>query len=177
MSKSPDSSLRILRFVNLGFILLIVMAWLDQYHDTWRESALESLAVLTVWGLVYRNTRQLLSRLHYLEGFVRVCGWCRKIGHGDRWIPMEEYFSEQFNTATTHGMCPECADAFQADLQKRPGIAIEFDALVQYATLEGPGRSVSEAERLFTTVAVSQSQPLARVWRNVVPPITHVRKE
>jgi len=152
MSQSHDGPLRILRFESAGFILLIVMAWMDDYHQTWHESALESLAVLAVWGLVFMNTRRLLSRLHYLEGFVRVCGWCRKIGHGDRWMPMEEYFSERFHTVTTHGMCPDCAASFKTDAGKPPETAGETDPLVRYAVLAGSGPEASEPERLFTTI-------------------------
>ena len=150
MSHAHKGPLRILRFESAGFILLCAMSWIDEYHQTWRESAVETAAVLAVWGLVFLNTRRLISRLHYLEGFVRVCSWCRKIGLDERWMPMEEYFTEQLHTETTHGMCPECAAAFREDLLDLPASASDPDPLVGYAVLASPPEE--GMERLFTTV-------------------------
>ena len=48
-------------------------------------------------------TRRLVLRLHYLEEFLRVCSWCRKLSAGTEWIPVEEFFEQ-----TSHGMCPAC---------------------------------------------------------------------
>jgi hypothetical protein len=45
-----------------------------------------------------------------LEGFLRVCAWCRKIGHEDEWLPLEEYFDRHLDTKTTHAICPGCAN-------------------------------------------------------------------
>ena len=89
--------------------MLILLSWLDEFHESWHESAVESLAVLVVWLVVFHLTRRLVSRLYYLEGFLPVCAWCKKIHHKEEWVPLEKYFSEGFRTETTHGMCPECA--------------------------------------------------------------------
>ena len=89
--------------------MLILLSWLDEFHESWHESAIESLAVLGVWLVVFYFTRRLVSRLYYLEGFLPVCAWCKKIHYKEQWGPLEKYFSEGFRTETTHGMCPECA--------------------------------------------------------------------
>jgi hypothetical protein len=53
-------------------------------------------------------TRRLVSRLYHLEGFLRVCAWCRKMEHDGEWIPLEKFFERKFETATSHGICPVC---------------------------------------------------------------------
>ena len=61
-----------------------------------------------IWFWVNVATRKLLRRLHYLEEFLRVCGWCRKVSYGNEWIEMETYLKSKFATKTSHGMCPHC---------------------------------------------------------------------
>ncbi|MDA8159139.1 MAG: hypothetical protein M0T76_00220 [Desulfobacteraceae bacterium] len=119
---APRASERILWYENLGFLALILLFWANELLDlprllfggktrmNWREAALESLLTLAVWLVVHLLTRRLLARLHYLERFLKVCAWCRKIGEGDDWLPMEQYFLRKFDTKTSHGICPDCAE-------------------------------------------------------------------
>jgi len=65
--------------------------------------------VLSIWGFVHFTTRRLLRRLHELEGFLRVCSWCRRVGDQGEWMVMEEYFDSRLATETSHGICPDCA--------------------------------------------------------------------
>ena len=103
-----------------GFSLIILLAWLTEalriphlifdepFTPNWHRALLRSLVVVLIWTWVHLATRRLLRRLHYLEDFLRVCGWCRKVCYHDQWLTMEEYFNSKFATRTTHGMCPEC---------------------------------------------------------------------
>jgi hypothetical protein len=116
MKITHKAASRILWYESAGFLLLILLSWLDEYHASWHESAVESLAVLGVWLVVFCFTRRLVSRLYDLEGFLQVCAWCRKINDGEQWIPLEKYFSDGFRTETTHGMCPECAHKIKKDM-------------------------------------------------------------
>jgi hypothetical protein len=100
----------ILWIESVGFLYLIALSWLDEYHSTWRESAVESAAVIVVWAVVFYFTRRLILHLYYLEGFMRVCSWCKNIEHNGSWMPLEKYFEAGFKSPTTHGMCPECAE-------------------------------------------------------------------
>jgi hypothetical protein len=77
-------------------------------HTSWHEAAMESTALLIVWGIVIAFTQRLMRKLFYLDGFLRVCAWCRKIGHEDEWSTLEDYFSRGFAIETSHGMCSEC---------------------------------------------------------------------
>ena len=69
----------------------------------WRSSA-ETAIIALVAIPVLVLTRRLVLRLHYLEGFMRVCGWCRKLNVGNDWIPLEEFFERKFDTLTSHGL-------------------------------------------------------------------------
>jgi hypothetical protein len=53
-------------------------------------------------------TRRALARITYLEGFLRVCSFCKKIHAGDQWIPIEEYISDHSAALFSHGLCPQC---------------------------------------------------------------------
>ncbi len=105
---------------NIGFLVLIALSWANEVldlprhvfggatHVNWRESVIETLLILMVWGGLRVFTKRLLRRLYYLESFPRVCAWCRKLSHGDDWLPLEEYFAKGFNIETGHGICPAC---------------------------------------------------------------------
>jgi hypothetical protein len=116
----PNKSRRILLYQAGAFLLIITLSWVDELINLptrlfgshgWRESAMETAVVLAVWVPSFVVTRRLLARLHHLEGFLKVCAWCRKIGHGDTWIPLEEYFARGFKIQTSHGICPQCANS------------------------------------------------------------------
>lgn len=105
-------------------MMLILLSWLDEFHSSWHESAIESAAVLAAWIVVFYYTRKLVARLYYLEGFLQICAWCHKINREGSWVPMEQYFSEGFDTKTSHGVCPECASKLTTQIgqiAKKPG--------------------------------------------------------
>jgi hypothetical protein len=105
----------------IGFFAIITLSWANEIiglpgiifggpvTPNWREAIIETFIALLVWSAVHVMTRKTLKRLYYLEEFLRVCAWCRKIGYNNEWIPIEEYFSREYATKTSHGVCPECA--------------------------------------------------------------------
>jgi hypothetical protein len=116
-----DDPAKVLIYQSTGFVAIIVLCWLDEwlsltslllqgngYLSDFRESAVKMLLVLAVWLLVTGSTRRLLDRVRYLEGFMRVCAWCQRIDFKGRWMPLEEFFQQGFDTPTTHGICPHC---------------------------------------------------------------------
>jgi glycogen debranching enzyme len=109
MKPTHKSASAILWYESAGFLMLFFLAWMDGFHSSWRESAIESVAVLAVWIVVFTFTKRLVTHLHHLEGFLRVCAWCQRIYHEDQWLSLEQYFSKGFKTETTHGICPRCA--------------------------------------------------------------------
>jgi hypothetical protein len=103
-----------------GFSILIALSWLtevfkiphylfgESFVPNWHRAILRTVVVLLIWAWVYFLTRRLLKRLHHLEGYLRICSWCRKVCDHDQWLKLEDYFSARFSTRTSHGMCPEC---------------------------------------------------------------------
>lgn len=112
-----------------GFGFLVAFVWLTEalgvphflFSDpavfNWGRPLLRTVVVLGVWLAVHLATRRLLKRLHHLEEYLRVCAWCRKIGHEGEWMTTEEYFGSAFTTKTTHGMCPECSRQMASSAQ------------------------------------------------------------
>ena len=108
-------------YQSAGFIALIALTFLDELLalpslifgeqsviSDFRESSLKMLLILAVWFLVTGSTRRMLARVHYLEGFMRICAWCHHIDFKGRWISMEDFLQQGFDTPTTHGICPVC---------------------------------------------------------------------
>jgi hypothetical protein len=120
MKKNSQLS-KIELYQNLGFLCIVIICFLDDllrlsalifsghpFAFFYQRSSLDILLVLAVWFLVSRSTRRVLKRLNYLEKFMRVCAWCRRIHYKGEWMPLEEFMQQSFDTPTTHGICKEC---------------------------------------------------------------------
>lgn len=108
------------RIVGGGFLAIITVltfvecrrffGWrFDEMGFDLREAYAEALVVLLVAVPVMLIVRRLLSRLHYLEGLLSVCAWCRKVDHGGEWIPMDQFLKLKFSTDTSHGIWKNAA--------------------------------------------------------------------
>lgn len=120
MEETKAKTDKVLWVIAAGFLFMIMMSWLTEwlrlphyflgepFAPDWKRALLRTVVILLIWLWVHRLVRRLLRRLHYLEEFLRVCGWCRKVCHDGEWMAMEQYFRSKFATRTSHGMCPEC---------------------------------------------------------------------
>ena len=112
---------KVMLYQSAGFLAIIALTWLDELIAlpslifgesslilNFRASALKMLLVLTVWFLVATATRRILAHVRYLEGFMRICAWCHYIDFKGRWVSMEDFLQQGFDTPTTHGICPIC---------------------------------------------------------------------
>jgi len=77
---------------------------------------LRTVVVMLIWTWVHLVTKNKLKRLHYLEDFLRTCSWCCKVCHNGEWLAVDKYFNSNFDTRTTHGMCPECSKTWENEL-------------------------------------------------------------
>jgi hypothetical protein len=122
------SGSRVLWYECLGFGFILFLSWLNKLVDLphlfvggeahaskWRDSAIETMLILLIWAFVISLTKRLVARLHYLEGLLRICAWCRKVGHNGKWMTLEDYFAEGLLIGTTHGVCPECLKKIEQD--------------------------------------------------------------
>ena len=131
MVQTPVPISRVLRIQSLGFLVIFAVSLLNEFFDLrslilahhpyiseFGASALEMLLILAIWFLVVGATRRVLLRVHYLEGFPRVCAWCHHIYHKSRWVRLEEFLNREFDTPTTHGICPSCAQQQKAAIEE-----------------------------------------------------------
>lgn len=142
MSPPKSSVGPILRREAVGFSLITALCWVVELLQipqllfdeptgfNWLRVLFRTAVVLAIWAWVHFTTKRLLARLHHLEEFLLVCSWCRKLGSKGDWLKMEEYFGSNFDTKTSHGICPACAQEQFADLdmdadaeEQRPGDA------------------------------------------------------
>jgi hypothetical protein len=129
--KKNSQLTKIVLYQNIGFLGVIILCFLDDllqlpslifsnhpFAFLYRQSTLEMLLVLGVWFLVSMSTRRILERVHYLEKFMRVCAWCRRINYHDEWMRLEEFMQQGFDTPTTHGICSECLQRHMDAMEK-----------------------------------------------------------
>src|SRR6266404_7904966 len=123
--------MRVLFYQSIGFLVIIGVCLLDElvgltalifrnqgYILNFRESTLKMLIILTVWLVVAGSTRRVLARMRYLESFMKVCAWCRRIEHKGRWMRLEEFLKNGFDTPTSHGICQECLEKEKRALER-----------------------------------------------------------
>ena len=117
----------------LGFGAVLLLIWLDEYVDVPfrflgalktqprpQEYWFESCAILLLGTAIVAATLWVFRRLRFLEHFIRVCAWCRKVEVGGQWVSFEDYMKLQHDVKATHGICPEC----RASAAKRPAAAL-----------------------------------------------------
>ena len=117
----------------VGFAAVIAVMWLDEYVDVPfryfgalktparpQEFWFESITVLFVAVAIVVATLWVFRRLRLLEGFIRVCAWCRKVNLGDDWISFEQYLKREHDVHSTHSICPECRAQASAPKNPRP---------------------------------------------------------
>jgi len=90
-----------------------------EHLSNWREAAMETLVVLVVATPVLLATKNIVARLHYLEGFLRVCAWCRRTECEGEWVATELFLAQRLDTHTTHGICPACTQKVRRDFRAR----------------------------------------------------------
>jgi len=108
---------------SLGFLIIVVLTWSDALFDLahaifglpHREEDLNRTMITTVvivflWMLSAYKVYRVVSRLSYLESFLHVCAWCRRIEYKDRWLSLEAHFTEKTGRSPSHGICPECSE-------------------------------------------------------------------
>jgi hypothetical protein len=104
----------------LGFGASIAVIWLDELFDLphrllgapasptrLTEAAMESSGVALLAVVVLWYTMRLARRVTYLESYITLCAWCRRVRRGEEWLSIETYFAEHQAT-TSHGICPDC---------------------------------------------------------------------
>jgi len=114
---------RMAQLVATAFAGIILVTWVNEIYDlpylmglsdpspvNYYEAAIETFWALFVLFLVLVSTRALLKQIRYLEGFLPVCSFCKKIRNDEgQWIELEQFMHEQTRVQMTHSLCPPCA--------------------------------------------------------------------
>jgi len=114
----------------VGFLIIIVLTWSDALFDLahaifgrphqspdLNRTAITTVVILLLWIISSYKVYMVVSRLSYLESFLHVCVWCRKIEHEHNWLSLEEHFSRKTGRMASHGICPECSKKMLREVQ------------------------------------------------------------
>ncbi|NOZ21795.1 MAG: hypothetical protein GXP25_12005 [Planctomycetes bacterium] len=106
-----------------GFSGVIFFVWMNEILDlpyhlfgafrtkiNIRESLFETVLMCALAAVVVLLTMRLIKQIKYLEGFLPVCAFCKKIRVGEKWIPLEDYLDAHTEAKLSHGYCPECVE-------------------------------------------------------------------
>jgi hypothetical protein len=126
--KQPVHWRKALLWLSMGFITIIILTWLDAIFDFAHylvgselqtehagETAIKTVVILMLWILSAYKVYQIVSRLSYLESFVHLCAWCRRIEKDNQWLSLEEHLERSSGQSVSHGLCPDCAERIRAD--------------------------------------------------------------
>ncbi len=120
MSKKPIVTKIIISEI-IGFAFVILLLWVDEIFDIPNllfkgkatpinlvECVWETAVVLALSIPIILLSRRFIKRIKYLEGFLAVCSFCKKIRIDNEWIPIEEYMKKHSGVVFSHSFCPEC---------------------------------------------------------------------
>ena len=127
MRSSPNPN-RVVLYELVAFAILLVTIWvaslIEQAESTgrsfeWADPLLETGVLVVVALPTLFLTRRLVRRLHYLEGFLRLCAWCHKVEVNGQWLSIEEFLNLRLSTRTSHGICESCNRVIMEEIRER----------------------------------------------------------
>ena len=67
------------------------------------------------------------SSVRELEALLPLCAWCKRVRSNqvDYWVRVEDYLTGLTNREVTHGLCPDCANRLNAELDARQQSALK----------------------------------------------------
>jgi len=155
MQTKSRPPVKVLIYQSAGFLAIIAVCLVDErvgltnllFGDqtvisNYRETIFKMLLILAIWLLVNGATRRVLDRVRYLENFTKVCAWCRRVDFADRWMPLEEFLKQGFDSTTSHGICRDCLEQKKAAINEMV-TAGKFNPIQPPSNLspETPGQS------------------------------------
>ena len=108
-------SKRIVLYEALGFATIALFTGVNNLLLSGVESNLShtlvalSLITMVAAPILYM-THRLVKHYYYIAEFLRVCAWCRRIESNGEWVLLEMFVKQSFDQATSHGVCPKCAE-------------------------------------------------------------------
>jgi hypothetical protein len=117
---------RVLTYEGLAFVFLITVVWVNErFHlpsmlwgadkkvFEWEEALLESSFIIFTAVFVMTITQRLMHKLDQLEGILPICSSCKSIKNEQgQWQRVDQYVHAHSKADFSHGLCPECAEAW-----------------------------------------------------------------
>lgn len=117
----------ILLYESIGFGIIILFIWINEAFDlpsllfnspktpfNFTEGILESIIVSFIAIITLELSRNLLKRIRYLEGFLKICSVCKKICDSNgNWVPFELFFDKNSKIEFSHGFCTKCLEEYK----------------------------------------------------------------
>jgi DNA-binding response OmpR family regulator len=76
-----------------------------------REKETEQLKLIA-------QLREAIAEIKTLKGFIPICASCKKIRDDEGyWNQLETYITEHTEAVFTHGICPQCAKKYEAEIE------------------------------------------------------------
>ena len=119
--KSITTRAILYQLIGYGALLLLIVGdeVLDLPHNVfgfpatpinWIEIVIESISFLVLAVFSVYLTYSFLQEIKFLEGFIPICSFCKKIRDNDTWKSLEEYVGDHSEALFSHGLCPECSE-------------------------------------------------------------------
>jgi DNA-binding response OmpR family regulator len=85
---------------------------IKQAEDALREKEREQQKLIL-------ELQEALAEIKTLRGLIPICAWCRKVYDDEGyWNQLEAYISKHTDAVFSHGICPECAEKYKAEIEK-----------------------------------------------------------
>ena len=118
-------------WLSLGFLTILVLTWSDGVKSlahlwagtskpqaTINELLIKSSIVFFLWMLAAFKVYKIINRLTYIERFLHLCAWCRRINADGQWLPLEDMFLNRKENEISHSICPDCFQMMTAQLKE-----------------------------------------------------------
>ncbi len=115
--------------VAYGILLLLIVG--DEAFDlphhifgaqptpiNWVEAVIEAAYILVLGAAGIFLSWLFFRQIKYLEGFLPVCSFCKKIRVGENWIMIEQYIREHSAAEFSHSLCPDCLEKHYSGFKK-----------------------------------------------------------
>ncbi|MFZ2197205.1 MAG: hypothetical protein WAV13_05685 [Thermodesulfovibrionales bacterium] len=81
----------------------------------WTETIVEGTYIVLLCAFTVYLSLRFLKQIKFLEGFLPICSYCKKIRKENEWTSLEKYMSDHSEALFSHGLCPDCADKYYGE--------------------------------------------------------------
>jgi len=69
-----------------------------------------------------QELQEALAHVNQLKGIIPICAQCKRIRDDQNyWQRVEKYIAKNIDARFTHGLCPDCAEAVQIEVDQMQG--------------------------------------------------------